>query len=82
MVRERALGKKVHQFLRITPDAQALLSILAIATGKTMSEVVEIALYEYARNHADEIRERLRKASEAALSTFDSLLSGGVANGY
>ena len=81
MVRERTLGKKVHQFLRITPDAQALLSILSLAMDKTMSEVVEIALYEYARNHADEIRERLRKASEAALSTFDKLLRGDV-NAY
>jgi len=81
VVRERALGKKVHQFLRITPDAQILLSILAIATDKTMSEVVEIALYEYARSHADEIRERLRKASEAALDTFDRLLRGDV-NAY
>ena len=78
----RGLGKKVHQFLRITPDAQALLSILSLATDKTMGEVVEIALYEYARNHADEIRERLRKASEDALGTFDRLLSGGDANGY
>jgi len=82
MARERTLGKKVHQFLRITPDAQTLLSILAIATNRTMSEVVELALYEYARNHANVIRERLRKASEAALNTFDRLLSGGDVNGY
>jgi len=81
VVRERTLGKKVHQFLRITPDAQALLSILSLAMDKTMSEVVEIALYEYARNHADEIRERLRKASEAAMNTFDKLLRGDV-NAY
>jgi DNA-binding transcriptional MocR family regulator len=58
------------------------LSILSLATDKTMSEVVETALYEYARNHANEIRERLRKASEAALSTFDRLLSGGGADAY
>ena len=77
----RGLGKKVHQFLRITPDAQALLSILSLATDKTMGEVVELALYEYARNHTNEIRERLRKASEAALDTFDRLLRGDV-NAY
>jgi len=76
------LGRKVQQNLKITPDAQTLLSILSLATGKTMSEVVEIALYEYATSHANEIRERLRKASEAALETFDRLLSGGDANGY
>jgi len=46
-----------------------------------MSEVVELALYEYARSHANEIRERLRKASEAALDTFDRLLRGDV-NAY
>ena len=78
----RGLGRKVQQNLKITPDAQELLSILTLATGKTMGEVVELALYEYATSHADEIRERLRKASETALSTFDSLLSGGVVNGY
>ncbi len=78
---ERTLGKKVQQNLKITPDAQTLLSILAIATDKTMGEVVELALYEYARNHANEIRERLRKASEAALDTFDRLLRGDV-NAY
>ncbi len=78
---ERTLGKKVQQNLKITPDAQTLLSILAIATDKTMSEVVELALYEYARNHANEIRGRLRKASEAALDTFDRLLRGDV-NAY
>jgi len=77
----RGLGRKVQQNLKITPDAQTLLSILSLAMNKTMSEVVEIALYEYARNHADEIRERLRKASEAALSTFDRLLRGDV-NAY
>ena len=81
MVRERALGKKVHQFLRITPDAQVLLSILSLAMDKTMGEVAELALYEYARNHANEIREQLRKASEDALGTFDRLLRGDV-NGY
>jgi len=47
-----------------------------------MGEVVELALYEYARSHANEIRERLRKASEAALDTFDRLLSGGDVNAY
>ncbi len=78
---ERTLGKKVQQNLKITPDAQTLLSILAIATDKTMGEVVELALYEYARNHANEIRERLRKASEAALDAFDRLLRGDV-NAY
>ena len=78
----RGLGKKVQQNLKITPDAQALLSILSLATDKTMGEVVELALYEYARSHADEIRERLRKASEAALDTFDRLLSGGDVNVY
>ena len=82
MVRERALGKKVHQFLRITPDAQVLLSILSLAMDKTMGEVAELALYEYARNHTNEIRERLRKASEDALGTFDRLLSGGDVNVY
>ncbi len=66
---------------KITPDAQTLLSILTLATSKTMGEVVELALYEYARNHANEIRERLRKASEAALDTFDRLLRGDV-NAY
>ena len=76
------LGRKVQQNLKITPDAQTLLSILSLATGKTMGEVVEIALYEYATSHADEIREKLRKVSEAALNTFDRLLSGGDVNGY
>ena len=79
---ERELGRKVQQNIKITPDAQVLLSILAIATGKTMGEVVENALFEYARNHINEIRERLEKASEAALGTFDRLLSGGDVNGY
>jgi capsular polysaccharide biosynthesis protein len=78
----RGLMRKVQQNLKITPDAQALLSVLSLATNKTMSEVVEIALYEYARNHADEIRERLKKASEDALGAFDRLLSGGDVNGY
>ncbi|MFP3265302.1 MAG: hypothetical protein RXO54_05660 [Acidilobus sp.] len=77
---ERELGKKVQQNLKITPDAQAMLSVLAIATGKTMGEVVVNALFEYARSHADMIRERLRKASEDALNTFDRLLSGGDEN--
>jgi len=76
------LGRKVQQNLKITPDAQTLLSILSLAMDKTMGEVVEIALYEYATNHANVIRERLRKASEAALNTFDRLLSGGDVNGY
>ena len=76
----RGLGRKVQQNLKITPDAQELLSILTLATGKTMGEVVELALYEYATSHADEIRERLRKASEDALGAFDRLLSGGDVN--
>jgi hypothetical protein len=75
---ERGLGRKVQQNLKITPDAQALLSILAIATDKTMGEVVELALYEYARGHASEIRERLRKKSKDVLGTFDRLLGGDV----
>jgi len=79
---ERELGRKVQQNIKITPDAQVLLSILAIATGKTMGEVVENALFEYARSHANEIREQLRKASEDALGTFDRLLSGGDVNVY
>ncbi|MFP3287975.1 MAG: hypothetical protein RXP86_12000 [Acidilobus sp.] len=79
---ERGLGRKVQQNLKITPDAQAMLSILSLATGKTMGEVVEIALYEYATSHVNEIREHLRKASEDALGTFDRLLSGGDVNVY
>jgi len=78
----RGLGKKVQQNIKVTPDAQALLSILSLAMGKTMGEVVKIALYEYARDHANEIREHLRKTSEDALSTFDRLLSGGDVNVY
>ena len=78
----RGLGKKVQQNIKITPDAQVLLSILSLAMDKTMGEVVEIALYEYARSHADIIRERMRKVSEDALGTFDRFLSGGDINAY
>jgi hypothetical protein len=35
---ERELGRKVQQNIKIIPDAQVLLSILVIATGKTMGE--------------------------------------------
>jgi hypothetical protein len=78
----RELGKKVQQNIKITPDAQILLSILSLAMDKTMGEVIEIALYEYARSHANMIREHMRKVSDDTLGTFDRLLSGGDVNAY
>ncbi len=35
----RGLGKKVQQNIKITPDAQILLSILSLAMDKSMEEV-------------------------------------------